>query len=148
MAPADGKVMAVALVDDHWVGPAVRLSIFLSPLDVHVNRSPMAALVRDVEYARGRFLAAYRPEASEVNERCTLLLEGDAGAVAVRQIAGVLARRIVCRVKPGDKLERGAALRADPLRVADGSDRPARHGRTGRGGRPRAGGETIMAVLR
>ena len=90
VAPADGKVMAIAPVDDHWVGPAVRLSIFLSPLDVHVNRAPMDAVVRDVEYAHGRFLAAYRPEASEVNERCTLLLEGDQGRVAVRQIAGAV----------------------------------------------------------
>lgn len=148
VAPADGKVMAIALVDDHWVGPAVRLSIFLSPLDVHVNRAPMAAVVRDVEYARGRFLAAYRPEASEVNERCTLLLEGDQGRVAVRQIAGVLARRIVCRVKAGDKLEVGQ--RFGLIRFGSRTDLIAPRGtdvRVGVGDRVR-GGETIMAVLR
>lgn len=148
VAPADGKVMEVALVDDHWVGPAVRLSIFLSPLDVHVNRAPMAGVVRDVEYARGRFLAAYRPEASDVNERCTLLLEGDQGRVAVRQIAGVLARRIVCRVERGDKLEAGQ--RFGLIRFGSRTDLIAPRGadvRVAVGDRVR-GGETIMAVLR
>lgn len=148
VAPADGKVMAVAPVDDRWVGPAVRLSIFLSPLDVHVNRAPMAAVVRDVEYAHGRFLAAYRPEASDVNERCTLLLEGDQGRVAVRQIAGVLARRIVCRVKAGDKLEAGQ--RFGLIRFGSRTDLIAPRGtdvRVAVGDRVR-GGETIMAVLR
>jgi len=148
VAPADGKVMEVAAEDDHWVGPAVRLSIFLSPLDVHVNRAPMAAAVRDVEYARGRFLAAYRPEASEENERCTLLLEGDQGRVAVRQIAGVLARRIVCRVERGDKLEAGQ--RFGMIRFGSRTDLIAPRGtdvRVAVGDRVR-GGETIMAVLR
>ena len=148
VAPADGKVMAIAPVDDDWVGPAVRLSIFLSPLDVHVNRAPMAAVVRDVEYAPGRFLAAYRPEASEVNERCTLLLEGDQGRVAVRQIAGVLARRIVCRVERGDKLEAGQ--RFGLIRFGSRTDLIAPRGtdvRVAVGDRVR-GGETIMAVLR
>jgi phosphatidylserine decarboxylase len=148
VAPADGKVMAVVPVDDDWVGPAVRLSIFLSPLDVHVNRAPMAGVVRDVECVRGRFLAAYRHEASDVNERCTLHLEGDQGRVAVRQIAGVLARRIVCRVKAGDKLEAGQRFglirfgsRTD-LIVPRGTDVRAEVGDRVRGG------ETIMAVLR
>ena len=149
VAPADGKVMEVALVDDRWVGPAaVRLSIFLSPLDVHVNRAPMAGVVRDVEYARGRFLAAYRPEASDVNERCTLLLEGDQGRVAVRQIAGVLARRIVCRVERGDKLEVGQ--RFGMIRFGSRTDLIAPRSadvRVAVGARVR-GGETIMAVLR
>ncbi|HET8579299.1 MAG TPA: phosphatidylserine decarboxylase, partial [Methylomirabilota bacterium] len=107
VAPADGRVMGVVEVEDEWVGPAVRVSIFLSPLDVHVNRAPVAGLVRAVDFRPGRFRAAYRPEASEANERCTVSLEGDAARVAVRQIAGVLARRIVCRVRPGDKLGLG-----------------------------------------
>ncbi len=147
LAPADGKVMEVALVDDRWVGPAVRMSIFLSPLDVHVNRSPIAGLVREVEYASGRFLAAYRPEASEVNERCTIMLEGDAARVSVRQIAGVLARRIVCRVERGDKLSAGE--RFGLIRFGSRTDLIAPRGvdvRVGVGDRVR-GGETVMAVL-
>lgn len=107
VAPADGRVMAVQEMVDPFVGEGVRISIFLSPLDVHVNRSPIGGLVTEVEYRPGRFLAAYRASASDANERCTLHLQGEAARVAVTQIAGVLARRIVCRVRPGDKLERG-----------------------------------------
>lgn len=148
VAPADGKVVDIGPVDDPWVGPAVRMSIFLSPLDVHVNRSPVAGVVRDVERVGGRFLAAYRPDASEVNERCTVALEGDVGRVAVRQIAGVLARRIVCRAKVGDKLEAGE--RFGLIRFGSRTDliAPRRiEVRIGVGDRVR-GGETIMAVLR
>ena len=146
VAPADGKVMEVEAADDAWVGSAMRLSIFLSPLDVHVNRAPVAASVAGVEYKAGKFLAAYRPEASDVNERCTLTLAGSAH-VAVRQIAGVLARRIVCRVRTGDTLERGERYglirfgsRTD-LFVPCASDIRVRVGDRVRGG------ETIMALL-
>src|SRR5438552_580726 len=82
-------------------------AIFLSPLDVHVNRAPVAGLVVGTVYSRGRFLAAYRSEAEDANERCSLHLQGDAARVTVVQIAGVVARRIVCRVRPGDKLTAG-----------------------------------------
>ena len=148
LAPADGKVMGIAEVQDPWVGSAVRMSIFLSPLDVHVNRAPLAALVRGVEYTAGRFLAAYSEEASEVNERCTLLLEADSARVSVRQIAGVLARRIVCRVRPGDKLgagERYGLIRfgsRTDLVVPRGTEVRVRVGDTVRGG------ESVMGVLR
>ncbi len=148
LAPADGRVMGMAEVNDPWVGPAARVSIFLSPLDVHINRSPVAALVRDVQRARGRFLAAYRDEASELNERCTLALEGDSARIAVRQIAGVLARRIVCRARPGDKLQAGERYgmirfgsRTD-LIVPRSTDLRVRVGDTVRGG------ETIMGMLK
>ena len=107
VAPADGRVVAVEEVTDPFVGESVRVSIFLSPLDVHVNRAPLGGLVTDVAYRPGRFLAAFRTEASETNERCALHLQGEAARVTVTQIAGVLARRIVCRARPGDKLERG-----------------------------------------
>jgi len=107
LAPADGKVVGVSDIEDRFVGPAVRVSIFLSPLDVHVNRAPIGGIVRDVEYVPGRFLAAYRPEASEENERCTMAIESDRSRVKVTQIAGVVARRVVCRARPGDKLEAG-----------------------------------------
>jgi phosphatidylserine decarboxylase len=148
LAPADGRVMGVVDVDDGWVGRAVRVSIFLSPLDVHVNRSPAAGLVRDVQYARGRFLAAYQDEASEVNERCTVALEGDSARLTVRQIAGVLARRIVCRARPGDKLQAGE--RYGLIRFGSRTDLVVPRGtelRVRVGDRVR-GGETIMGVLR
>lgn len=107
LSPADGKVMSVEQVDDPFVGPSVRVATFLSPLDVHVNRSPIAGLVVGVTYSRGRFLAAYQPEAGKVNERCAINLQGDSARITVVQIAGVVARRIVCRVGPGDKLAAG-----------------------------------------
>ncbi len=148
LAPADGKVMDVAEVEDQWVGAAVRMSIFLSPLDVHVNRSPVAGLVHDVEYAPGRFLAAYRNEASEVNQRCTVSLDGDGTRVAVRQIAGVLARRIVCRVRAGDELAAGE--RYGMIRFGSRTDliAPRSLDVRVRVGDRVTGGESIMGMLR
>jgi phosphatidylserine decarboxylase len=147
LAPADGRVMAIVEVDDPWVGAAVRVSIFLSPLDVHINRSPMGALVRAVERTSGRFRAAYRAEASEINERCTISIEGDRARVAVRQIAGVLARRIVCRVRPGDKLEAGE--RFGLIRFGSRTDLIAPRASTvqTRVGQRVRGGESVIAVL-
>ena len=147
LAPADGKVMAIAEVDDPFVGPAVRMSIFLSPLDVHVNRAPIAGVVRGVEYVPGRFLAAYRPEASELNERCTVTIEGDPARVAVSQISGVLARRIVCRARPGDTL--GAGERYGLIRFGSRTDLVVPRGteiRVRVGDRAR-GGESVMGGL-
>ena len=148
LAPADGRVREIRELHDSFVGEAVRVSIFLSPLDVHVNRSPISALVTEVEYRPGRFLAAYRPEASEENERCRVALQGESARVAVTQIAGVVARRVVCRVRPGDKLRAGERFglirfgsRTD-LFVPKGTDLRCRSGDKVRGG------ETIVGVLR
>lgn len=108
VAPADGRVVLVLeRVEDRFVGVGQQVSIFLSPLDVHVNRAPLGGLVVMVEYQPGTFLPAYRSAASERNERTTIAIQGEAARVVVRQIAGVLARRIVCRVKAGDKLALG-----------------------------------------
>ncbi|MBI4636085.1 MAG: phosphatidylserine decarboxylase family protein [Candidatus Rokubacteria bacterium] len=107
LSPADGRVIGVEEVEDPFVGAAVRVAVFLSPLDVHVNRSPIAGLVVGTAWAPGRFVAAYRPEAVAVNERCAIHLQGERARVTVTQIAGVVARRIVCRVRPGDKLAAG-----------------------------------------
>jgi phosphatidylserine decarboxylase len=107
LAPADGRVTSVEDAVDAFVGPSRRVSIFLSPLDVHVNRAPIAGLVTDTVYTPGRFVAAYDPTAGEVNERCAVRIQGDQARVTVVQVAGVVARRIVCRVGPGDKLEAG-----------------------------------------
>ena len=84
-----------------------QISIFLSPLDVHINRIPIGGRVTRVEYTPGRFLAAYRPESARANERNDVWIERD-GAVAVcRQVVGVLARRLVCRVGPGAAVRTG-----------------------------------------
>jgi phosphatidylserine decarboxylase len=147
LAPADGKVVEIREVVDSFVGEATRVSIFLSPLDVHVNRSPLAGLVTDVDYRPGRFLAAYRSEASEVNEQCTLALQGEAARVTVRQIAGVLARRIVCRARPGDKLAAGE--RFGMIRFGSRTELVIPRGtrlRVREGDRVR-GGESVIGVL-
>ncbi|MGH7385906.1 MAG: phosphatidylserine decarboxylase family protein [Candidatus Rokuibacteriota bacterium] len=147
LAPADGRVMVVTEAVDPWVGPAVRVSIFLSPLDVHVNRAPIGGLVKSVEYVAGRYLAAYRPEASEQNERCALGVEGERARVTVTQISGVLARRIVCRVRPGDTLRAGE--RYGLIRFGSRTDLILPRGtelRVRVGDRVR-GGESVMGVL-
>ena len=126
----------------------MRASIFLSPLDVHVNRSPVTGLVESVRFEAGRFMAAYRDEASELNERCTLALQGDAARVGVKQIAGVLARRIVCRVRAGDKLLAGE--RFGLIRFGSRTDLVVPRSteiRVKVGDKVR-GGETVMGVLR
>jgi phosphatidylserine decarboxylase len=148
LAPADGRVMVIGETVDPWVGPAARVSIFLSPLDVHVNRAPIGGPVKNVEYVAGRFLAAYRAEASEQNERCAVSLDGERARVTVTQISGVLARRIVCRVRPGDTLRAGE--RYGLIRFGSRTDLIVPRGtelRVRVGDRVR-GGESVMGVLR
>jgi phosphatidylserine decarboxylase len=110
LAPADGRVTEVADALDSFVGPAVRVAIFLSPFDVHVNRAPVGGLVVGAAYTPGRFLAAYDPSAADVNERCAIHIQGESARITVVQIAGVVARRIVCRVAPGEKLAAGQRI--------------------------------------
>jgi len=111
VAPADGKVVSITRVRQ---GPLMknadsRVSIFLSPLDVHINRSPIGGKVSEVKHTSGKFIAAYKDEASERNEQNSLRLSDDRDReVEVVQVAGVLARRIICRVRQGDFLSRGA----------------------------------------
>ena len=111
VAPADGKVVSITSVSSEppVKSARARISIFLSPLDVHINRAPIASKVTDVRHQSGKFVAAYKDEASERNEQNALLLvDKDAREVGVVQVAGVVARRIICRVKRGDILARGA----------------------------------------
>lgn len=110
VAPADGKVVSVAELngESSVAGTATRVSIFLSPLDVHINRLPVAGKIEEIRYQPGKFLAAYKEEASEQNEQNALQIVDSQGRLfRVVQIAGVLARRIVCWAKPGDILQRG-----------------------------------------
>jgi phosphatidylserine decarboxylase len=109
LAPADGKVVAIDRVDEaDFVGrPTVRVAIFLSLFDVHVNRSPVSGTVRKVRHVPGRFLQAFREEASKVNEYNDIGVEDGSERLLVKQIAGILARRIVCTVKEGDRISAG-----------------------------------------
>jgi phosphatidylserine decarboxylase len=106
VSPADGKVVEVRDTEDG----RQRLSIFLSPMNVHVNRSPVAGTITKVDYSPGRFHAAWKEEASIENERNTITVATGTGEVTFKQIAGVLARRVVCWKKAGDVLERGERI--------------------------------------
>jgi phosphatidylserine decarboxylase len=109
VSPADGQVLAIDALPSHpdFSGPVNRVTIFLSLLDVHLVRSPLAASVSRVEYHPGRFLRAYRPEAGTVNESNTLVLIGSRMTLVMKQIVGVAARRIKCYVKEGQPVARG-----------------------------------------
>lgn len=147
LAPADGRVMSVEDAVDPFVGPSVRVAIFLSPLDVHVNRAPIAGVVADTAYTPGRFVAAWDP-AAEANERCAVRLQGEHARVTVVQIAGVVARRIVCRVGSGDKLAAGE--RFGMIRFGSRTDcyMPRTTEITVRVGESVRGGQTVIGVLR
>ena len=111
ISPADGKVVRVVEVDETPLGgPGHQISIFLSIFDVHINRAPIAGVVRSVEYHEGEFLPAFDHSASHRNERNEVVIEGEHGDVAFAQIAGLIARRIVFRPAEGDRVERGARV--------------------------------------
>jgi phosphatidylserine decarboxylase len=109
IAPADGRVVTVQQTEEPFFlqGPATQISIFMSLLDVHVNRSSMAGEVAFREYRPGRFLPAYRHEASDENESNLLGLVQGETRILIKQVAGILARRIVCWSSVGQQLARG-----------------------------------------
>lgn len=149
VSPADGRVMHVG-----EPGPGAppgdwqRITIFLSPLDVHVNRAPIEGQVTRVEYHPGQFLPAYKSEAGQLNEWTEVWFEQDGTVVVCRQIVGILARRIVTRLEPGQRVARGARFgimkfgsRIDLFLPVSALIRPTV-------GEQVVGGETILAVLR
>jgi len=107
VSPADGKVVAVKPLESG----GSRISIFLNVFDVHVNRAPISGKVSSIDYHKGRFLVASREAASHSNEQNTVTIDGEAGGrstrVVFKQIAGLIARRIVCYKKPGDVVSAG-----------------------------------------
>jgi phosphatidylserine decarboxylase len=106
VSPADGKITEVARIQTP-AGERIRLSIFLSVFDVHVNRSPIAGTVREVRYQKGKHLNALSPNCAEKNEQNLVTVQGEHFDVTFKQIAGLLARRIVFRFQVGDFVERG-----------------------------------------
>ena len=109
LSPADGRVMVAGAPtgqespDGSWQ----QISIFLSPMDVHVNRMPVGGRVSKVRYHSGRFRPAYRPDAGDLNQYTEVWVEHGRQPIVVRQIVGILARRIVCRTKEGDEVQAG-----------------------------------------
>ena len=111
VSPADGKVVKISPFSDEDGRPQGHsISIFLRIYDVHVNRSPIDGQLEDLEYRRGRFKVALKEEASRVNEQNVLRIQGDTFQVTVKQIAGFIARRVVCWKSPGNPLKRGELI--------------------------------------
>ena len=106
VAPADGRVAIVRLSDAHE-NPESLISIFLSPLDVHVNRAPIAGEIVEIAHKTGRFVMATKADARLVNEQNTLIIQGEPLTVRCTQIAGILARRIVCWKRKGERVKCG-----------------------------------------
>jgi phosphatidylserine decarboxylase len=109
VSPADGKVIVIRNVREtrHLNADVKQVSIFMSPFNVHVNRAPCDGMVKTVTHNKGSFFAAYKDEASIKNENIEMVLETEYGDVLVRQVAGFVARRAVCRKRKGDELRRG-----------------------------------------
>jgi phosphatidylserine decarboxylase len=109
VSPADGKVILVKDVyeKDYLESESKEISIFMSPLDVHVNRAPCDGKISVVKHSPGKFIAAFKDDSSIKNENIVMVLDIEEGKVLVRQVAGFLARRAVCKSKVGDLLKRG-----------------------------------------
>lgn len=150
IAPADGKIVEIIEMEEQefFKGKARQISIFLSPLDVHVNRSPVSGTVEFYRYMQGDYMVAWHPKASELNEQSRIGVKNEFGKVFFKQITGVLARRIVCTVKQGDVLETGEQIgmmkfgsRMDIILPLDAEILVHKDERT-------RGGETIIARLK
>lgn len=146
VSPADGLVTQAEWIETAQ-GSRLRLSIFLNVFDVHVNRSPISGVVRLAELRKGQFMNAMKLESATNNEQTLVLIDGGGYEVGFKQIAGLLARRIVCNVKAGDRVERGQRVglikfgsRVDVLLPADAELRV----KTGMRVR---GGSTVLASL-
>jgi phosphatidylserine decarboxylase len=146
VSPGDGKVTDVSLVTSGGT-PRNRISIFLSVFDVHVNRSPIAGVIRDVRYQRGKFLNAMGAHSAEENEQNIVTVEGDGRTVIFKQIAGLIARRIIFNFKVGDHVTCGERVglikfgsRVDVLFDQDGVIQVKPGDRV-------KGGATVLALL-
>lgn len=149
IAPADGRILVAGAAEPGAAPPGrwQQISIFLSPMDVHVNRVPVSGRITQVTYQPGRFLPAYRAEAAAGNERSEIWIDHGGTPVVARQIVGILARRVVCRAKVGDVVQAGDRYgimkfgsRMDVF-LPPGAELRVSVGSTVRGG------ETVMAVL-
>ncbi len=154
VSPGDGKVTEVGLVTMDGISLGTtsgstryRISIFLSVFNVHVNRSPVAGVIRDVRYQRGKFLNAMGGNSAEENEQNIVTVEGDGRVVVFKQIAGLIARRIVFNFKVGDRVARGQRVglikfgsRVDVLVDPDAAIQVKLGDRV-------RGGATVLAVL-
>jgi phosphatidylserine decarboxylase len=142
ISAADGRVTRIDSDADRKV-----VSVFLSPLDVHINRSPIAGTIKQISYIKGKKMPATSDEASLQNERNSLIIEGDNVTVTCTQIAGILARRIVCWPKEGDNLKRGQRFGLIKFGSRTDLSMPANVVVAVKVGDTVRGGETVIARL-
>jgi phosphatidylserine decarboxylase len=149
LSPADGRVLVAgpAIAESAPPGSWLQVSIFLSPMDVHVNRIPVSGRVTRVDFKPGRFLPAYRHDAGTANERSEIWIENCGQMIVARQVVGMLARRVVCRVAPGADVRAGDRFgimkfgsRMDVFLPPDATLRV-------KAGAMVRGGETVIAML-
>ena len=149
LAPADGRVLVAGSAEPGAAPSGVwqQISIFLSPMDVHVNRIPVSGQVTRVTYSPGTFLPAYRPDAASRNERSEIWIDHGGQMVVARQIVGILARRVVCRARVGAQVRAGD--RFGIMKFGSRMDifLPASATIEVRVGQLVRGGETVIAVL-
>ena len=148
VSPADGRIMTAGPSDPRWAPPGewLQITIFLSPMDVHINRTPVGGRVTRIQYRPGRFLPAFDERAND-NELNEIWVDHDGRTVVFRQVVGILARRIVCRVDEGAQLARGERIglmkfgsRMDVFLPVDAQLQVAVGDRV-------VGGETVLATL-
>ena len=149
LAPADGRVLVAGPTEPRAAPPGAwqQISIFLSPMDVHVNRMPVSGRVTRVNFIRGRFLPAYHHDAATANERSEVWLDRGGQTVVARQVVGILARRVVCRVQVGADVRAGE--RFGIMKFGSRMDVfvPPSATLTVSVGQMVRGGETVIAVL-
>jgi phosphatidylserine decarboxylase len=151
IAPADGKVVVIERTNEgeYFKDERIQVSIFMSPVNVHVNRNAVGGVVKYFKYHAGKYLVAWHPKSSTENERTTYVIENEGGTqILLRQIAGALAKRIKWYVKPGDKVTQGAEFgfikfgsRVDVFLPLDAEIKVQL-------GDTPTGGETVIAVLK
>ena len=148
VSPADGRVMIAGPSDGRWAPPGewAQITIFLSPLDVHINRTPVAGRITRIEYRPGSFLPAY-DERSNANELNEIWLDHGGRTIVIRQVVGILARRIVCRVSEGDELTRGERIGLMKFGSRMDVFLPPPAELRVQVGQTVIGGETVLAVL-
>jgi phosphatidylserine decarboxylase len=150
LAPADGRVLVAGQADLSATPPGdwKQISIFLSPMDVHVNRTPVSGRVTKVDFRRGKFLPAYHKDAAAINERSEIWVDHGGIPVVFRQLVGILARRVVTRVRPGSELKAGE--RVGLMKFGSRMDvfLPLSAELKVKVGDPVVGGITVIAVLR
>ena len=109
ISPADGKVIMITETEEKefYHDRRLRVSVFMSPFDVHVNRAPVSGTVQYYRYHSGKYFLAFHPKASELNERTSVVISGGGRSVLFRQIAGGMARRVICTLKEGQQVSQG-----------------------------------------